>query len=241
MKIPAIVFAFSLPFMNIITVQAQTADEIVNKWTDAMGGREKLASMQTVYSENEINIMNNPAPNKAYLINGKGYKSETEFNGQTIIDCYTVNNGWSINPLAGQATAAVMPASQIKLGQLQLDAAGPLYNYASKGSKIEFLGKEDIKGNAAYKIGLTTAAGLQVTFFIDSVSYYIQKELIKINANGQDIEMTYTFSDIRKTPEGFMLPYSVELNLPGLDLSVTIKKVEINKEINPAIFEMPKN
>jgi hypothetical protein len=241
MKVPGILFICFLLLVNTISVQAQTADEVVNKWTEAMGGREKLAGMQTIYSENEINIMNNPAPNKAYLMNGKGYKSETDFNGQKIIDCYTVNGGWSINPLAGQPTAANMPASQVKLGQLQLDAAGPLYNYAAKGGKIEFLGKEDIKGNTAYKIGLTTAAGIQLTFFIDSVSFYIQKELIKINAQGQDTEMTYTFSDFRKTPDGYTMPFFVELDLPGLSLSVTIKKIEINKEIDPAIFEMPKN
>ncbi len=241
MKISGIALLWFFSLTDVITARAQTADQIVNKWTEAMGGREKLASIQTEYSENEINIMNNPAPSKAYLMNGKGYKSETDFNGQKIIDCYTVNSGWSINPLAGQPTAVNMPATQVKLGQLQLDAAGPLYNYAAKGSKIALLGKEDVKGSAAYKIGLTTSDGIQVTFFLDSVSYYIQKELIKINADGQDIEMTYIFSDFRKTPEGFVIPFFVEFSLPQLTLSITVKKVEINKQMDPSIFEMPKS
>ena len=48
-------------FLAFINVKAQTADDIINKWMIAMGGKEKLASINTVYTENEVNIMNNPA------------------------------------------------------------------------------------------------------------------------------------------------------------------------------------
>jgi outer membrane lipoprotein-sorting protein len=241
MKILKIILLCSIPLMGLISAKAQTADEIVNKWMDAMGGRDKLSSMQTVYTENEINIMNNIAPGKTYIVNGKGFKSETDFNGQKVIDCYTVNNGWSINPLAGQNAAATMPAVQIKLGQLQLDAAGPLFNYAAKGSKAELLGKELLKGTSVYKLKLTTSAGLEVTFFINDTSYYILKEVTKMNAEGQDIEITVVNSDYRKTENGFIMPFSTELTLPGLTATINNRKIEINKEIDPAIFEMPKN
>ncbi len=60
--------------------------------------------------------MNNPASGKTYILNGKGYKSVIDLSGQTIIDCYIVNGGWSINPLAGQPTAVNMPAGTGKNG-----------------------------------------------------------------------------------------------------------------------------
>ncbi len=137
MKMSKSILFFSLAVISVLWSQAQTADEIVNKWTTAMGGKEKLASIETIYLENELDIMNNTAPAKIYVLNGKGFKSETDFNGQKIIDCYTVNSGWNINPIAGQPTAARMPEGQVKPGQLRLDAAGPLFNYAAKGSKLE--------------------------------------------------------------------------------------------------------
>src|SRR5450432_1789245 len=96
MKLLHFVLFTSITAMGFIHVQAQTADEIINKWIDAMGGKDKLGSIKTIYTEDELNIMNNPAPRKSYLLNGKGFKSETEFNGQEIIDCYLADSGWKI-------------------------------------------------------------------------------------------------------------------------------------------------
>jgi hypothetical protein len=230
-----------ISLLGLLNTKAQTADDIIKKWTNAMGGPEKLASIKSVYTENEISVMNNPAAGKTYIVNGKGFKSEIDLSGQLIIDCYTVNGGWSINPLAGQPTAVNMPAGQVKLGQLSLDASGPLYNYVSKGSKVELLGKEDLKGNSAYKIKLTTASGTEVVYYISDSSFYILENVAKMNVNGQDIEITTALSDYRKTADGFIMPYASELDFPGLTITFTDKKIEVNKDIDPAIFEMPKN
>jgi hypothetical protein len=61
-----------------------------------------------------------------------------------------------------------------------------------------------------------------------------------LNTGGQDIEITTLNSDYRKTADGFVMPFSQELILPGLTLTITNKKVEINKEIDRDIFEKPK-
>ena len=241
MKTLKIFLLLSVSSLSLISVHAQTADEIINKWMNAMGGKEKLASMQSVYLENEVSIMNNPASSKTWIVNGKGSKSETDFNGQIITDCYTLNNGWSINPLAGKPAATPMPPAQVKMGQLQLQAAGPLFDYTSKGSKVELMGKENVNGSSAYKLKLTSANGMEMNFFISDSSYLIMKEVTKINAEGQETEMTVTKSDYRKTEDGFIMPYSVEVSFPGLTINLTSKKIQVNKPIDPQIFEMPKS
>jgi len=171
-------------FLGLLPAKSQTADEIINKWITVMGGKERLAGIKTVYTENEINIMNNPASGKTYTLNGQGYKSEIDFNGLKVIDCYTAGGGWSFNPLAGQAAPVNMPESQVKIGQLQLDPAGPLFNYAAKGSKVELEGKEDLKGSAVYKIKLTAASGSEMIFYISDSSFYILKNVIKVSRSG---------------------------------------------------------
>ncbi len=238
MKIALLLFVSVLGLLNL---KAQTVDEVINKWVSAMGGKEKLASIKTVYTENEITVMNNPASGKTYAVNGKGYKSVIDFGGQNVIDCYIVNGGWSLNPLAGQPTAVNMPAAQVKMGQNALDVQGPLFNYAAKGSKAELMGKEDLKGSTAYKIKLTNAAGTEVMFYLSDSSYYILKDVAKMNADGQDVEIITSFSDYRKTADGYVMPYASELEIPGLSIAYANKKIEVNKDIDPAIFDMPKN
>ena len=76
MKISKIVLLTSIAAIGFIKAQAQTAEEIVNKWETAMGGKDKLSNIKTLYTEGELNIMNNIAPHKTYLVNGKGFRSE---------------------------------------------------------------------------------------------------------------------------------------------------------------------
>jgi hypothetical protein len=241
MKILHLLLPVLIATIGSINAPAQTADEIINKWMEAMGGKDKLGDIKTIYTEDELNIMNNIGPRKSYKKNGKGFKSETDFNGQKIIDCYTSDSGWSVNPLAGISTPTNMPAEQVKLGQLQLDAAGPLYDYAAKGSKAELQGKENLSGAASYKLKLTTATGVEMNFFIDSTNYYILKEVTKMSTGGQDIEIVTVNSDYRKTEDGFVKSFSQEITFPGLTFTITSRKIEINKEIDPDIFEKPKN
>ena len=63
MKLTKIVFLVSIAAIGFMKTQAQTADEIVNKWVVAMGGKDKLSSIKTLYTEGELNIMSNTAPN----------------------------------------------------------------------------------------------------------------------------------------------------------------------------------
>src|SRR5579862_5780710 len=90
-KIMKITLVCIISLLGLINAKAQTADDVINKWVIAMGGKEKLASIKTVYTENELSIMNNPASGKTYAVNGKGYKSVIDFGGQNVIDCYIVN------------------------------------------------------------------------------------------------------------------------------------------------------
>ena len=76
-------------------LNAQTVDEIISKHIDAIGGKEKLSQVKSLYTENSMDVMGNSAPQKEYLIEGKGYKSEVEFNGASIIQCYTDKSGWT--------------------------------------------------------------------------------------------------------------------------------------------------
>jgi hypothetical protein len=241
MKMSKLMLLISIACTVVFSSKAQTADEIINKWITAMGGRDKLKSIRTVYIENEVSFMNNPANNTTWLSNGRGYKSVTDFNGQKIIDCYIANGGWSVNPLAGQATPVAMPEAQVKMGQLQLEAGGPLLDYASKGGKVELQGKDNVNGFSAYKILLTTASGQQAGYYISDSTYYILKEVTKINAGGQEFDINLVKTDYRKTQDGFLMPYATELSFPGLTANFVVKKIEVNKDFDASIFDIPKN
>ena len=227
--------------LSVVSLRAQTADEIINKHIEALGGKDKLASIKTVYTEYDMEVMGQTMPGTTWLVNGKAYKNEVEFGGQKIVQCFTDKGAWGINPMMGQTTPTAMPAEQAKVGMGQLDPGGPLFNYTSKGNTVELVGKDPLDGKDAFKLKLKSKDGVESFFWIDPTSYYLLKSSVKTNANGMDVETSLVFSNYKKTDYGFVAPTNTEISMgQGFTLNLTNKKLEINKEVDMNLFEMPK-
>jgi hypothetical protein len=241
MKIIQFAAVSVLSVVASINLQAQTVDEIIEKNVTALGGKEKIMGVKTIYKESDIDMMGNQASMTTYILNGKGYKTETNFGGSKIIQCITDTSGWGINPFMGQTSAQAMPEDQVKASQMQLHIEGPLVDYAAKGYKVELMGTEDVNGSSAYKLKVTTEDSVEISVFIDTATYYAVKAVSKASINGQDLETAAVFSNFQKTDYGLVVSFARQITLPQGTITITDKKVEINKPIDPAIFEMPKN
>jgi hypothetical protein len=216
---------------------APTADEIVQKHLAAIGGKDAISQVKSVFMESTAQIMGNDAPSTTLILDGVGSKTETDFNGTKIINCFNAQGGWMVNPMMGASDPAPMPEDQYKLGKDGIYVGGPLYDYAAKGSKIELAGKDD----KTYTIKLTNRDNVETTYVIDASTYLIKTQKARGRMQDQDVDITTTFSDYRKTDTGYVLPYSMDVDIGGnFQLSITVKKVELNKTIDPAVFAMPK-
>jgi hypothetical protein len=218
-----------------LAVKAQTADEIVNKYIDAIGGKDIIKQINSIYLEGSTQVMGNDAPTTVTILNGKGYRSESDFNGQKSIQCFTDKGGWTVNPMAG-GNAEAMPDEAYKGGKDQINVGGALLDYAAKGYTVELQGKE----GSNYKIKLSSKDKIETTYFIDQSTYYISKIIKKANMMGQDVMITILFADYKKIDPGYVLPYTINTDLGQFQLATTITKVTINKTVDPAIFNMPK-
>ena len=227
--------------LSVVSLRAQTADEIINKYIDALGGKEKLASIKTVYTEYEMEVMGQQAAGSTWVVNGKGYKNVVDFAGQKIIQCFTDKGGWGVNPMMGQTTPEAMPAEQAQIGQGQMFVGGPLFNYAAKGNTVELIGKDTLNGKDAFKLKLKAREGGESIFWIDPATYYVLKTTVKSNVGGAEVETSVAFSNYKKNDFGYVMPANTEINMAqGFTLNITTKKTEINKEIDMKVFEMPK-
>ena len=228
-------FLLALAAITSSSLYAQTVDEIISKHVEAIGGKEKLSQVKSLYTENSVDVMGNAAPQKEYLLEGKGYKSELDFNGTSIVQCFTDKSGWMVNPMAGGADAQAIPDAVYKSGKSQIYFGGPLIDYAAKGYKAELMGKD----GGSFKIKISSD-GSENFYFIDATSYYLTKSLIKSEVMGQSVDITTTYSDHKKTDFGVILPYTKNVDMGMFQMSQKTEKVEVNKTIDPKIFDMPK-
>jgi hypothetical protein len=221
-----------------VSLSAQTADEIVSRHVAAIGGKDAISQVKSVYMESSVTMMGSENSSTTTIVDGVGQKNETNFNGTTFVRCFTDKGGWTFNPMAPAANATTpMPDDEYNAGKAQINVGGALYDYAAKGSKVELLGKE----GSAYKIKLTSKENADSVYLIDSTSYLVTSMTAKGKMQGQDVDITTKFSDYRKTDLGYVLPYAIDLDFGGqFNMTIAVKKVELNKTIDPAVFAMPK-
>jgi len=216
---------------------AQTADDIINDYFTAIGGRDKIAQINSVHMQGTFSISGNDGNEEVTILNGKGFKSVVSFNGQNVEQAVTDNSGWMINPFMGSPDAVAMPQEQYVTVKDQIYIGGVLFNYKNTGATVQFTGMDAVDGKPAYKLESTSADSVKTTFYIDSATHYLT-QLIR-EYNGQ--ATTAKYSDFKKTDFGNIMPYAEELTLPqGMQATSTINKIEINVPVEPTAFDMPK-
>jgi outer membrane lipoprotein-sorting protein len=234
---------FLLALTAVLTVSfatAQTADEILTKHIDAIGGKDKLAQVTSIYLESGTEVMGNEMETKTTIVNGKAYRNESDFNGQKLVQVMTDKGGWMINPFAGSSEPTPIPEEQYKMGQDQIYISGGLFDYAAHGGKVEYVGQEKLGDVNAYKLKYTNKDSGEVFYYIDPTTYQAIQAVKKGNAMGQDVTITTSFSNYQKTDAGILIPYTTNIDMGQFALKVNVKKVEFNKPVDPAIFEIPK-
>lgn len=227
-----------LPFMCLAAVAtlAQNADSIIAKHLEAIGGKSKISSITSMKMLTTSSLMGNDNDATITILNGKGYKLETVFNGQPIVSAINSAGGWGINGMTGNTDPQKMQDEQYGATKDQMNIGSPFINYPANGYKAEYTGIDTSNNTKAYKIKLTTPGGIIITDYFDPATYY----LLKTEIAAGDKETSVVYSDYRKTDIGFVMPFSLETTLPqGFSIVSKVNTVKFNEPVDPKIFEMP--
>jgi hypothetical protein len=236
-------------FMTAPAIRAQTADEVVGKYIAALGGREKLNAIQSVYQQGVAVMANgNEVNTKSWKVQGKLYRNEISFGMGSVIVIVTPNGGWISSPRDG-GTFKAMTGDQLKNLQWQLDCPGPLVDYTAKGNKVELIGTDTVSGNECYKLKLTFPSGEYVIYSIDKKTGYSLRETRKAGGmmggggggggRNPNAEFKIEYSDFQKTPDGYIFPNTIVAG--GFGAKSSVEKLEVNKPIDVATLSKPSN
>ena len=233
-----LLFAFFL--LSVMAVQAQTADEIIAKSFETLGGADKWKELKTTKSEAKMAMMGFEFAGTMYNAHPNKMRVEADVMGQKIIQSYDGSTAWWINPLQIGPDAQVMPddmAESVKNQEFQ----SPLLDYTSKGHKVNLEGKETIEGTSCFKIKLTKKDGTEETHFFDAENYVpvMIRTAIKSGPAAGQFSETY-MSDYQEV-NGLMFPFFLETKVAGESAQkITLSKVVLNEEIKEEMFLFPK-
>ena len=133
---------------------SQDADEIVNKYVNAMGGLDKIQAIKTIKLTGKVTAGGMDIPFSEICKRPLMVVMESTIQGMTMKQVYDGTQGWMINPFMGKKDPDLMSKDAEKAIKRNADFEGQLINYKDKGSKIELIGKEDLEGSQVYNIKL---------------------------------------------------------------------------------------
>lgn len=218
-------------------LKAQTADDIIDQYITAIGGKDKWTQIHTMKVEGQVEVQGIAIPFTMQGIHLKSQRLDAEFQGNKIIDITTSTGGWSQNPLAGKNTLSPVTEEELKLKLDELDLQDAFVDYKGKGSTVEFLGKDEEDGNEYYKIKLTTINKNEKTYFFDTKTYLVYKVESIVKQQGQEVKVAVKLLDYQTIDFGIKIPFKTD---QGMMMMVT-KKVTINPVVDESIFKPGQN
>jgi|SRR6185312_10782811 len=231
----AILF-FSLFLSSFSLIYAQTADEVIGKYINVMGGKEKLLSIKNLYMEGSLDMNGTPMNVKYWIINKRAVRYEYTVNGMASYYIFTNDSGWMFSPLMGQKHAEPITSSMVSASKPELDPEGLLINYKTNGYTVDLKGKEEVDGTTAFKVVEKLTDSLSNVYYFDTASYYIVRITSKAITDGKPIEMTRDFSNYQKTADGYTFPMAMGAGiLMGGEVKFTT--VKVNSDLDPKLFK----
>ncbi len=246
MKLPKL-FASAIASACIILAtnvasMAQTAEEIVNKHIEAIGGVEKWNAVKTLQMTNRIGMGGMDVAAKTTILVGRGMRSEVSVMGQQMITVVDGDAGWMLRPamMGGNGSPEDMPSAVVKQSKSQMEVGGPLFNAKQKGLTIELVGKEKVDKVEAFKLNITNKEGEQTQVFVSPTTFYAIKVTAKRLVQGQEVNMDISFSDF-KTVDGLVFAYTTEMPNPAMGGNMTIEteEVKVNLKVDETILQKP--
>jgi hypothetical protein len=215
-----------------VVAQAQTAEEIIEKYIAAIGGADNVRKINSMKVTGHVEVQGIEIPFDVAAVNGKGFRTDAEFQGNKIIDIVTPTKGWSQNPFAGKTSIQPLTDDELKEKLDELDIQDAFVDYAAKGSTIESLGKDEEDGNEYFKIKLTTKNKNESVYFFDLKTNLIYKRESIMKQEGQEIKMTAKNFDYQVTEIGVKIPFKVDQG----GMVMVYKTVTFNVPVDEKIF-----
>jgi hypothetical protein len=219
----------------------QTADELIQKNTEAKGGIEKMKAIKTVRITGK-------------LTGGGGFTATTgqdnirpnlvretfSLQGMTSVQAYDGTHGWQIQPFGGHKDPELMGEDDLRDLLFDADFDGPLVDYKEKGNTVEYLGHDVVDGDDALRMKVTQKDGDIIYYYLDPDTYLEIRKEIQEFIRGSVRETVIELGSY-KPVAGVMYPFSIaqgSKSNPGAQ-TTTVEKIEVNLPIEASEFALP--
>lgn len=216
-----------------------TAEQVIAAYIDVTGGEEAHKAIKSIVSSGELLIdvqvqeitgqvsISQMAPNKAIIkttIDEVGEQSQG----------YDGEIGWVVSDMEG---SMVLEGERLTMLKLQADV-NQYMNLTKHFSEVECTGEEEFNDEACYVISASNEDGSPILSYFSKESKYLVGSKMSMETEQGELELVSHISDYRDVGD-VKMSYKSETKNQFFTQTVTIDKIEINTELDEAVFDLP--
>lgn len=220
--------AFGRPLEQTAVEVAEdlTAEQIIENYIKALGGRSKLESINDMSQEMSLAVMGQQATIKSYQKRPNLLLVETIMGGMSLSKQLFDGNKIAISsPMGSQEFTEGPPFEQAKLQAIMF----PELNLNALGVRTKLMGAETLDGKNVYRIEVTTASGNK------TYDYYSIETGLKVKSISEGI--TASFSEY-KDVNGILFPHKVMQEAGPQMMEMTTIDIQMNTGLNDDLFKL---
>ena len=243
MNVRRLVLALSLVASSVtlagqaVSQQPQlSVDEIVAKHLDAIGGLERLKDIQTMKKVAKVTMQGRETTTTMYFKRPNMSRQETTVDGKQVINAFDGTTPWIINPHTGFNRPVAVSGAQAASIREDSSFDSPLVDYKSRGTIIDYVGKEPLGEGEAHHLRVTSASRQVRHLYLDATTYLE----LKLAADVGGAKLEQLSSDYRDV-EGVKVAHHLKTMVNGaVQAEMQLESVEFNLPLETALFRMPK-
>jgi len=204
-----------------------TAEKVIMNYVNALGGKEKLSSVQDVSIKASMTIQGMELALNSYQ------KAPNKISIETLMG----PNVLSKQVFDGEKGSMTMQGQKQELMGDMLEEMKysavifPELSYKELGYTLELTGKDKIEGKDVYKVIITSPSSKAKTAYFDVTTGLKVKE-IAVLPQGSSTTIYSEYKEI----DGIKFPVSISQSMGPQMVNLQVSSVEVNKGINDSVF-----
>jgi len=226
-------------------IPAQAAPEreadalaLFERFTEAMGGRQSMEKLASFRQRSELTIIgqNLTLPLTAVYRSPDKFYMETSLPGIGLSrQGYNGKTGWSMDPVLGYRELADAELEMLR----QNVALAKMADFAVAFTAMERLPDQTQGGETVAVVRAVNGSGHADRLYFSTQSGLLRGwDTVAEAGPVGSVPVKMRFSDYREAGS-LRVPFRTEVKTPAFDSVVSVKEMETNIEVDPAIFEPP--
>lgn len=219
-------------------------EEIIERNTDAMGGREAIGAVQSIRIDLHIKDPSFEVDGTYYAARPGRMRIDVIAEGKYVFtEAFDGQNGWQWEGKGQQKPATQKAAAALRHGIELPGKLFGLHELKARGHSIELSGREQIDGINYHVLRLVLNDGYTVSLYVDPNSWLVTRRRdvrpLHVDVDPTPTTIEQISSDFRDI-HGVKFPFATtetDLTSGKLLESTVIKRVMINPTLGPTFFE----